>query len=173
MQIREYQFEASRTCSDLGEENNYTHMRLGVTTEIGEICDIFKKHLAYGKEIDLVHLGEELADVAWYICNHATFTGVLAGVETGMSECVDLEDVLVSLDFIYLQYTELVEDNTYFSHPEQLGMLKTIADYYELDFESLLDKNIAKLKVRFPEKFTQEAALNRNLVAERATLEGK
>ena len=45
------------------------------------------------------------------------------------------------------------------------------AKYYNLDFAKLLDNNIAKLKVRFPDKFTEEAALNRNLEEERKTLE--
>ena len=36
-----------------------------------------------------------------------------------------------------------------------------------------MDRNIAKLQKRFPVKFTEEAALNRNLEAERAALEGK
>lgn len=38
-------------------------------------------------------------------------------------------------------------------------------------WEEVFEKNIAKLKKRFPDKFTQEAALNRDLAAERATLE--
>jgi NTP pyrophosphatase (non-canonical NTP hydrolase) len=40
-----------------------------------------------------------------------------------------------------------------------------------LDFENILDKNIEKLKIRYPEKFTEEKALNRNLDAERTKLE--
>lgn len=39
--------------------------------------------------------------------------------------------------------------------------------------EQAMDRNIAKLLKRFPEKFTEEAALNRNLEAERHALEGK
>ena len=38
-------------------------------------------------------------------------------------------------------------------------------------FEQLFDQNTAKLKVRFPEKFTEEKALNRDLEAERKALE--
>ena len=40
-------------------------------------------------------------------------------------------------------------------------------------FEEAFAKNIAKLKARFPDKFTEELALNRDLDAERAALEGK
>jgi hypothetical protein len=43
----------------------------------------------------------------------------------------------------------------------------------DLDFESLLQLNIDKLKARFPEKFTESHALNRDLDKERDILEGK
>ena len=41
------------------------------------------------------------------------------------------------------------------------------------DFETVMERNIAKLKARYPEKFTEELAENRNLDKERAILEGK
>lgn len=42
----------------------------------------------------------------------------------------------------------------------------------DLDFEDLLQTNIDKLKARYPEKFTEENALNRDLDKERQILEG-
>lgn len=39
------------------------------------------------------------------------------------------------------------------------------------DFESVMQTNIDKLKARYPEKFTEEAAENRNLEKERKILE--
>lgn len=39
------------------------------------------------------------------------------------------------------------------------------------DLEKILDNNIAKLRARYPEKFTQENAINRNLENERKVLE--
>lgn len=39
------------------------------------------------------------------------------------------------------------------------------------DFESVMKTNIDKLKARYPEKFTEEAAVNRNLDRERKILE--
>ena len=39
--------------------------------------------------------------------------------------------------------------------------------------EESMEKNIAKLKARYGDKFTSHAALNRNLEAERRALEGK
>lgn len=39
--------------------------------------------------------------------------------------------------------------------------------------EQAMERNIEKLKKRFPDRFTEAAALNRDLAAERAALEGK
>jgi hypothetical protein len=39
--------------------------------------------------------------------------------------------------------------------------------------DKVLDRVIAKLRARYPEKFTSENAINRDLVKERAILEGK
>jgi hypothetical protein len=38
-------------------------------------------------------------------------------------------------------------------------------------FEESMEKNLAKLKARYPQKFTGDNALNRDLDNERATLE--
>ena len=38
---------------------------------------------------------------------------------------------------------------------------------WNINFEECLDLNINKLKIRFPDKFTEENALNRDLVSER------
>jgi NTP pyrophosphatase (non-canonical NTP hydrolase) len=45
-------------------------------------------------------------------------------------------------------------------------------DALGLDMSSVMATNIAKLKARFPEKFTEAAANNRDLDAERKVLEG-
>jgi NTP pyrophosphatase (non-canonical NTP hydrolase) len=43
----------------------------------------------------------------------------------------------------------------------------------DLDFEEMLQLNIDKLKARFPEKFSNHHAINRDLGKERQVLEGK
>jgi len=90
-------------------------MALGMQTEAAEISDVFKKKLAYNKDIDWVNVKEEIGDLMWYIMNLCTFNN--------------------------------------------------------FDLEEILQTNIDKLRVRFPEKFTEENALNRNLEQERKTLE--
>src|SRR6476620_2519605 len=43
------------------------HASLGMVTELGELADVFKKHLFYGKPIDWVNIEEELGDLFWYL----------------------------------------------------------------------------------------------------------
>jgi NTP pyrophosphatase (non-canonical NTP hydrolase) len=115
MDIKKYMEEASRTDAPLKSLWRHDiHMTLGMVTEAGELADIFKKNLAYDKDIDWVNVREEIGDLMWYISNFCK------------------------------------------------------AHNYNL--EDILETNIAKLKVRYPEKFTEEKANNRNLQDERNIL---
>ena len=190
--IAEYQQLAKRTCASLGDlEKNSRHMTLGVITEVGEALDIFKKYLAYKKPMDLVNLGEELADVAWYIVNNATFIGITLETKVNQQDAYneELREFLheeVVLDegiskehkceilllLLISGYTPEPSIDKDFELIEiQLAILMYVAELYELDFYQCLTNNITKFKVRYPEKFTEDAALNRNLEAERTELE--
>lgn len=116
MEITEYQEKARRTCANLdsNKEDNI-HMALGLVTEAGEIADVFKKKLAYNKDIDWVNVKEEVGDIMWYVANLCNING--------------------------------------------------------WDLRDILDTNINKLVKRYPEKFTNEKALNRDLEGERSILE--
>ncbi len=46
-----------------------------------------------------------------------------------------------------------------------------LCDELGLSFEEAMERNIAKLKARYGDKFSEEMAQNRNLELERATLE--
>lgn len=116
MDIKKYAEEAKRTLPDLGyREKNNIHMLMGLSTEIGELTDIFKKNFAYRKDIDWINVSEELGDIFWYLVNFCNINLI--------------------------------------------------------DLEEILQTNIDKLKTRYPEKFTEKNALNRNLDAEREILE--
>lgn len=91
------------------------HAAMGLQTESAEFTDMLKKHLFYGKELDVINLQEELFDITWYIA--------------------------IALD--------------------ELGY----------SFEEGFDKNIAKLKARFPDKFDELLSEKRNLQKERKVLE--
>lgn len=46
-----------------------------------------------------------------------------------------------------------------------------VCDYLGIDLETIMAQNNAKLRARFPDKFTEEAALNRDLDNERTIIE--
>jgi NTP pyrophosphatase (non-canonical NTP hydrolase) len=49
--------------------------------------------------------------------------------------------------------------------------ISLLLEALSVDYEYIWKQNIAKLKARFPEKFTEHAALHRNLNKERSILE--
>ncbi len=118
MNNKQFVVDALRTESSIIQHEvdpRIIHAMMGLQTETAEITDALKKHMFYGKELDVTNLKEEGGDVLWY--------------------------------------------------------LAILFDAVGTDFETEMKRVIAKLKVRFPDKFTNELAENRNLTAERAVLE--
>jgi len=174
MILKDYQEQANRTCPNLGWDGDinkdHLHMKLGVITEVAEIIEIFKRHLAYGKDIDLVNLSEECADVSWYIANDATFCGiVLDNTLSNSPQYTSNYDIIDDL----IKLKEHFCHNYIAYHVGLLKTLKGICDFYKVDYFQSLENNIAKLKVRYPDKFSKELALNRDLKSERMVLEKK
>lgn len=91
------------------------HAAMGLTTEAGELVDMLKKHIFYGKPLDEVNVIEELGDSFWYAA--------------------------IAIDVV------------------------------QTTLDEVMTRNVAKLRQRYPEKFTEQAALERNLDAERRILE--
>lgn len=77
MTINEYQKYALTT---MNKENTGVKMLtngvMGLCGEAGECCDIVKKHLFQGHELNREKLIDELGDVAWYIAITAEALGV-------------------------------------------------------------------------------------------------
>jgi NTP pyrophosphatase (non-canonical NTP hydrolase) len=70
MNYKEYQELSSKTFAESGDETlNLLHCAIGASTEAGELLDAFKKHIYYKKELDVVNIGEEIADIQWYLFN--------------------------------------------------------------------------------------------------------
>jgi NTP pyrophosphatase (non-canonical NTP hydrolase) len=73
MNPNQYQRLAIRTESSseagprLSDSLRLTHAILGLSSEIGELADSFKKHVYYGQELDVDNIFEELGDCLWYI----------------------------------------------------------------------------------------------------------
>lgn len=191
--LEEYRVLAARTLPDLGgRNNNLLHMEAGIAGEfLGEAVDILKKTFAYKKPLDKVHLGEELADTVWY-CAGAETINILPEMEV----CFDAEAITSVENIKNQSITYIKESARVRSSSVETECLKTIlankmavdstnrgailaiigicmgiCEVLDIDFWQSLTNNISKLQVRYPEKFTEEAALNRDLAAERAELE--
>lgn len=185
--IAEYQQLASRTCVDLQtDEKNQNHMWLGITTEVGEILDVCKKNLAYSKPVDVVNVGEEISDKMWYIANMANFKKIILLDDVTEKDetlwlilCSVYDDFIsisertieVKVDFTIQFYKDFFGNYDELTVYDLFTVTKFFSDFWQFDFYQLLTNNINKLQVRYPEKFTNEAALNRNLEAERVELE--
>jgi hypothetical protein len=189
--LQEYQLLAARTLPDLGSlQKNILHMEAGATGEfLGEVVDILKKKVAYNKEIDKVHLAEELADTMWYIAGAETIGSVdgsglgdpqvLKAIEAQRESAtlkikqtiVEGETDLETATLAFILANKQVTDAKRGNFLALAGICVAICELLEIDFWQALTNNIAKLQVRYPEKFTTEAALNRNLDAERKELE--
>lgn len=106
MTVNEYQKLAMATLNnELDKKEMLTNAVMGLCGESGEACDIVKKHLFHGHELDRDALIKELGDVAWYLAEGAAALDI-------------------SLDEIF-------------------------------------EKNIEKLKKRYPEGFSAEKSINR------------
>ena len=53
-----------------------------------------------------------------------------------------------------------------------LWYINVLLNAVDSTFDEAMERNIAKLKARYGDKFTEEKALNRNLTKERGVLEG-
>lgn len=72
MEINEYQKLAMVTLNKkLDKKEIITNSVMGLCGESGEACDLVKKHLFHGHELDREALIKELGDVAWYLAEAA------------------------------------------------------------------------------------------------------
>lgn len=100
MLLTTYEQEVLRTCSVQTIPDHFFMACLGLAGEVGELTDLFKKHLFHGHTLDREKAILELGDVLWYA-------------------------------------TEL-------------------AHALESDLETVLEKNVEKLRARYPDGFSVE-----------------
>ncbi|ASV44488.1 hypothetical protein PBI_SCTP2_473 [Salicola phage SCTP-2] len=171
--IKSYLDESSRTAVKLEslEFDEYTYKRLHYImnefVRLGNELDCIKKHLFYGKEYPdsmIDGYSDSLENN-----NYASFD----------SFGVDLVHGLIGKATEAVEGIEILQG--YINHPDEpidvINLEEEIGDgfWYDAmllrlinsDFESAADKNISKLKIRFPDKFDSEKAINRDTIKER------
>lgn len=187
MTLSEYQELAKRTCpNDITglttyiskhdkedfklnrDKLNLSHMVMGLCSETSELESAIEEN-------DIVNIGEELADKMWYLANYCNFRNITIKKPIDFiitASLVWYESELTDLVKKYVAYNKEI-----FLPTEQylvfgiLSNIMKICKDYNIDFYKILQNNIDKLRVRYPDKFSNENAINRNLDAERKELE--
>lgn len=66
----------SREIVENPQKGKLLHAAIGLAGESGELIDTVKKHLIYGKELDLENVKEELGDILFFAAMAANALGV-------------------------------------------------------------------------------------------------
>ncbi len=181
MNIQQYRQETLRTLPDLGSKKlNSLHMTLGILTEIGEIAEATSKR----GELDMINLREEIADIMWYLANYANIhalefpeillSGIVDNEDWSFGQIIAHADKLADFDKKLLAYGKVSDQNVYAPVFESLYYYIHLFCYtYSIDLEYAMELNIAKLKARYPDKFSADKANNRDLETERLILIGQ
>tara|TARA_Y100000592_G_scaffold95241_1_gene161355 strand:- start:2473 stop:2787 length:315 start_codon:yes stop_codon:yes gene_type:complete len=66
MTFNEYQKETKKTAI-YPPQYKFSYLLLGLSSEVGEVADKFKKHIRDGGDLDKKEIEKELGDVLWYL----------------------------------------------------------------------------------------------------------
>lgn len=188
MRAAEYKVEASRTLEDpfYTEDQKRRfglHAAIGICTEVGELVECFKENLL----IDCVNMQEEIGDCFWYLAIYERLFGFELETNTCFQNNVGFngsDDVLFKLVISSSKLLDIYKKAVFYDREELEMQIRThTEEVFQLlvmlletagrSVEKTRTINIAKLRKRFPEKFSKENAINRNLKAEREILEGR
>lgn len=163
---------APRTLKLTGNKDvDLLHMVCGMTSELRELDD------ANNDSMDLVNISEEYIDILWYVASYIHLRSL------NPLECIEILH-LPQMKFINAisDMNDLVKKYVIYGKgiypPDEKDYLSNIVSYvvmilkrYNIDFGQSLQNNIDKLKVRYPDKYSDVNAQIRDLDAERKELE--
>lgn len=158
------------------------HSAIGIQTEIGEI---FEALYIKGWELDTVNLREEIWDVMWYIaiaCKKLEFYELDFDMNFDTKKYDSIEKYAHRLNYFSIEILDSFKKSLFYNKSFNTELLKErFIEIFWLagafvkilwsDIESICTINIKKLQARYPEKFTTEKAVNRDLRTERKILE--
>lgn len=190
MNWSEYLPLAEKTLSTQFNCEDFFHQKLlhaviGSLTEIEEILDNYSNGELVTDINTQGSLGEEVADAAWYVSILFRELNIKI-VDIHFSDLIDEEEnpfnTLLTFLKVSLKFLDLLKKKIYYGKEINketmtelsIKMYSLLLKYSKLngaDFEEILDKNIAKLKARYGEKFSSEKAISRDLEIEKKILE--
>jgi NTP pyrophosphatase (non-canonical NTP hydrolase) len=178
MDLAEYQVAAARTMrpdeipTKDGEQkfgrDSALHFAIGLMGEVGEIAE------KYVLDPDDQTIPKEIGDACWYIAMGATLFEMnlhtIARSSSAVSRPVDPtnpDQVLISLVGACAKIGEHVKKAAFFGHDLDFSQIETqlavawwhiqhLALIFGVPLDLILTMNIAKLRQRYPEGFSQE-----------------
>lgn len=174
--FHDYQTRAMRTMSPKeprlmsGELQQLLHSSLGLSGEIGEIASAY----------DDINKIEEIGDACWYVAAGADALGhdmedIEFDSENAENHVEDLQAYCSTIsDHVKraIYYNAGIDDTQLM---ELFGRALVCLNYYASEcgvtLHECMDRNIEKLKIRYPTRFTEEQALRRDTRKEREALE--
>lgn len=187
MLLEDYQKLAFRTNPDLGEiygltkevglKVNLSHMALGISSEVDEIDAAYtlsKNNLEDAQK----NLTDEVGDIMWYVAGWCTFRGYdLKLVAIGGTQTTTMYQAAFKLDDLAKKFLAYGKEFDERADTHLLGDLvyscQILCGQLDIDFSEVLRKNIEKLQIRYPDKFDQDAAINRDVEAEKKVFDDK
>lgn len=167
------------------KEKDVLHCLLGISSELGELESALKKHIGYGKELDLVNVKEEIGDLLYFIFRLNTFFENRLSVEESKDYVIiltpskfdnySLIQVCNKIREFSFRSIDLMDKN-YFDNKSlfiAFSNVFVLIKYFGFtDIYDIMTTNIRKLAVRFPDKFDSYLVSNRDLDKERNILDG-
>lgn len=181
MNLETYLGLAVRTRKHMGtKELDSFHMTGGMNSETNELLEAIDLY-------DKVNIGEEIADKFWYAANlidihkmdltlfDDKYKSGQVDFNTLFKRIVNIESKLIDIDkkvFIYnKEETKQMQEERVFLTVKYVYYLNSLFKFYDIDRNEYLQKNIDKLIERYPGKYEDYLANNRNLDKEREILE--
>jgi NTP pyrophosphatase (non-canonical NTP hydrolase) len=153
-----------------GEIKLFKH-KLDEVIKVLNDLDKWKKYLFYGKVLPK-ELGVEgkvfTRDYEEPIKLSEKEVKVL---HSSMGCATESGELLEAIRKVIVDGNELDTPNLIEEQGDLLWYNSILSDAIGVSFDKSMDVNIAKLKARYPEKFTEDKAINRDLVVERKILE--
>ena len=183
MNLNEYKELAEKTLSTQFHSDpqmeKILHAALGLATEIEELL------VNYSDKMDPTNVLEEVGDLTWYLSIfYREYPEIEEVVIATTMEVKTPQGLIMSMLKSILQIQDIIKKKLYYNKPvnqETMNLLVATLDLdirmylnlYDLKIEEVWERNIAKLKARYGDKFSSDRAINRDLETERTILEGK
>lgn len=171
-------------CRPLPPAQQLIHAQIGMVTELGELGDLLKRELAYGKEFDRVNLMEECGDFLWYFVLYCDERAVhMKTLDAVVNECAESPRPTEADQAMFRVLTSSVgmlaaREHVGLSASDERDMIGgslmlvyAMLVKYDFTIAQCLTANDAKLELRTGKTFDASRILNRDTEAERKLLE--